>query len=115
MQSHKSHSDFTSTNLSSTEKELAYEEAFAQLQSILKDEEHTILKMATINCVLRQALPYYFWTGFYLVHKGALVVGPYQGTLAALAVGAGAAISANANAAVVTITAVFTLIVLKTI
>ena len=40
--------------------------------------------MASINCILRENLPYYFWTGFYLVHNGELIVGPYQGTLGCL-------------------------------
>jgi L-methionine (R)-S-oxide reductase len=70
--------------LSSSEKIAAYEDATRQLDSLLTGESHLILKMATINCVLREALPYYFWVGFYLAHEGALVVGPYQGTLGCL-------------------------------
>jgi L-methionine (R)-S-oxide reductase len=70
--------------LSSAEKADAYEDAIRQLDSILAGESHMILKMATINCVLREALPYYFWVGFYLVDNGELVVGPYQGTLGCL-------------------------------
>ncbi|HET9896454.1 MAG TPA: GAF domain-containing protein [Streptosporangiaceae bacterium] len=62
----------------------AYEDAERQLDSLLAGESHPILKMATINCVLREMLPYYFWVGFYLVHEGELVVGPYQGTLGCL-------------------------------
>jgi GAF domain-containing protein len=70
--------------LSPAEKAVAYENAIRQLDSILAGETHLILKMATINCVLREALPYYFWVGFYLAHDGELVVGPYQGTLGCL-------------------------------
>lgn len=40
--------------------------------------------MATINCILKDNFPYYFWTGFYLVENGELIVGPYQGTLGCL-------------------------------
>jgi L-methionine (R)-S-oxide reductase len=69
---------------SPAEKMGAYEDAIRQLDSLLAGESHIILKMATINCVLREALPYYFWVGFYLVHDGELVVGPYQGTLGCL-------------------------------
>ena len=75
---------YKSEVLSPAEKTGAYEDAIRQLDSILADESHMILKMATINCVLREALPYYFWVGFYLVHDGELVVGPYQGTLGCL-------------------------------
>jgi L-methionine (R)-S-oxide reductase len=75
---------YVSETLSPAEKALAYENAIRQLDSLLAGESHVILKMATINCVLREALPYYFWVGFYLVHEEELVVGPYQGTLGCL-------------------------------
>lgn len=65
-------------------KAAAYEEAAAQLDALLAGESHPVLKMATINGVLRAALPYYYWVGFYLVHQGELIVGPYQGTLGCL-------------------------------
>lgn len=67
--------------MSTKGKEVAYKDVIKSLDAILKGETHPILKMATINCILREALPYYFWTGFYLVHEGELIVGPYQGTL----------------------------------
>jgi L-methionine (R)-S-oxide reductase len=75
---------YKSEVLSSAEKTVAYEDAIRQLDLLLAGEEHLILKMATINCVLREALPYYFWVGFYLVHDEELLVGPYQGTLGCL-------------------------------
>lgn len=70
--------------LTAAEKTVAYEDAMRQLESILAGESHLILKMATINGVLREALPYFYWVGFYLVHQQELVVGPYQGTLGCL-------------------------------
>jgi len=84
MQTKTSRFDFKSINLSAGEKEVLYKEVMKELDAILKGETHQILKMSTINCLLREALPYYFWTGFYLVHEGELVVGPYQGTLGCL-------------------------------
>jgi L-methionine (R)-S-oxide reductase len=75
---------YKSEVLSVVEKTVAYEDAVGQLDALLAGESHPIMKMATINCVLREALPYYFWVGFYLVHDGELVVGPYQGTLGCL-------------------------------
>jgi GAF domain-containing protein len=84
MQTKKSRFEFTSTNLTDAEKEKAYKEAIHEIDAILKDETYWILKMATINCILRETIPYYFWTGFYLVHNGKLVVGPYQGTFGCL-------------------------------
>lgn len=61
-----------------------YQQALTELKSLLENEEDTILKMATINCVLKTHLPYYFWVGFYLVKGNELLVGPYQGTLGCL-------------------------------
>lgn len=84
MQTQPSRFTFESTNLSRAEKEKAYEKVSREIDAVLQGETHQILKMSTINCLLREALPYYFWTGFYLVHEGALVVGPYQGTMGCL-------------------------------
>ena len=51
----------------------------------VEGETDTTLKMATINCLLKTYLPYYYWVGFY-VKSGdrRLSVGPYQGTLGCL-------------------------------
>jgi GAF domain-containing protein len=96
MQTTPSRFDYTSRNLSTPEKESAYTEVSHQLEVILEGEEHSILKMATINCILREALPYYFWTGFYLVHNGELIVGPYQGTLGCLHIAFGKGVCGTA-------------------
>jgi len=66
------------------DKSKAYELAIDQIDSMLEGESHPIAKMATIVCILREHLPYYFWTGFYLVYDQELIVGPYQGTFGTL-------------------------------
>ncbi|HEY0157196.1 MAG TPA: GAF domain-containing protein [Thermoanaerobaculia bacterium] len=43
-----------------------------------------IALMATINSVLANRFPYYFWTGFYRVCGERLMVGPYIGTVGCL-------------------------------
>ena len=78
------------------QKKEAYQLALKQIDSVLAGESHMILKMATINCVLRENLPYYFWTGFYLVHDGELIVGPYQGTLGCLHISFGKGVCGTA-------------------
>jgi len=98
MQIKKSRFEFDSINLSETEKEKAYEQVISELDSVLKGETHTILKMSTINCILRERLPYYFWTGFYLVHDGELIVGPYQGTMGCLHIAFGKGVCGTAAA-----------------
>lgn len=66
------------------QKHEAYQKAMADIDAILAGESQMILKMATINCVLQEHFPAFFWVGFYCVHNGGLVVGPYQGTLGCL-------------------------------
>lgn len=75
---------FLRNSMTKEEKTEIYEGAIKAIRSLLQGEQHQILKMSSIICVLKERLPYYFWTGFYLVYKGELVVGPYQGTLGCL-------------------------------
>ncbi len=39
-------------------------------------------RMATAAALLHHKMPHFFWTGFYRLQGGDLVVGPYQGPLA---------------------------------
>lgn len=73
-----------SVNMSTPQKRAAYEEAVRAIDANLEGETDLILKMATINCILKTFLTYYYWVGFYLVRDGRLSVGPYQGTLGCL-------------------------------
>ena len=73
-----------SKNLTPTEKKAAYEEVLPAIAANLFGETDEILKMVTINCLLKTFFPYYYWVGFYLVKNGRLSVGPYQGTLGCL-------------------------------
>ncbi|WP_373549701.1 GAF domain-containing protein [Haliscomenobacter sp.] len=73
-----------SLNLDTEAKKAAYEQAVVAIDANLEGETDRILKMATINSVLKTYLPYYYWAGFYVVKNGRLSVGPYQGTLGCL-------------------------------
>lgn len=73
-----------SKNLEVDEKRAAYEQAVIGIDANLQGESNMILKMATINCILKTYLPYFYWVGFYLVNDQKLSVGPYQGTLGCL-------------------------------
>lgn len=73
-----------SKNLERAAKIEAYKQAETAINANLDDETQGILKMATINCILKTFLPYYYWVGFYIVHEEKLIVGPYQGTLGCL-------------------------------
>ncbi len=74
-----------SKNLSREEKETAYAQIEKDFKATIAGERDPILKMSTLNCLLKTYLPYAYWVGFYL-HSGPerLSVGPYQGTLGCL-------------------------------
>lgn len=40
--------------------------------------------MSTVAAVLHHKFDYFFWTGFYLLQDGELIVGPYQGPVACI-------------------------------
>jgi L-methionine (R)-S-oxide reductase len=66
-------------------KEDRYREIAAQVETVLAPERDLLASMATMVCLLHNALPYYFWTGFYRrVGPTRLLVGPYQGTMGCL-------------------------------
>jgi L-methionine (R)-S-oxide reductase len=71
--------------LNPEEKRARYEEIEAQLASVLDGEDDLLAAMASIVCLLHNAFPYYYWTGFYRrVAEAELLVGPYQGTMGCL-------------------------------
>jgi L-methionine (R)-S-oxide reductase len=69
-------------------KEAAYDECFKSIAAIWRDEGGPMLDdivlMATINSVLAHRFPHFYWTGFYRVCGGRLIVGPYIGTVGCL-------------------------------
>jgi len=65
-------------------KEERYRRIKNQIKGLIKDIDNPLSRMATINAVLHFKIPGFFWTGFYLLNNGELLVGPYQGTLACL-------------------------------
>ena len=61
-----------------------YGRIFDQLQELLKEQPNLTARMATVAAVLHNKMDYFFWTGFYLLDGGELIVGPYQGSLACI-------------------------------
>jgi len=68
----------------SNKKAARYERIYNQLQELVMKSHDTIARMATIASVLHNKMDGFFWTGFYLLNKGELIVGPYQGPVACL-------------------------------
>ena len=61
-----------------------YARVYDQLNSLLKPYSNQIAAMSTIASVLHHKFDYFFWTGFYLLTDGELIVGPYQGSVACI-------------------------------
>ena len=59
-----------------------YKRIYIQLKGLCQNTSNPISRMATVAAILHHKMPHFFWTGFYLLDNGELIVGPYQGPLA---------------------------------
>ena len=77
-----------------------YREVASQIAAVIDGEPSRTARYATAACLLSQAFPHYFWTGFYVRDgmRDELVVGPYQGTLGCLRIPFGKGVCGTAAA-----------------
>ncbi len=61
-----------------------YERIHAQLEGLFTDVADPISRMGSASALLHHKMPHFFWTGFYRLVDGDLIVGPYQGPLACM-------------------------------
>jgi L-methionine (R)-S-oxide reductase len=59
-----------------------YKRIYIQLEDLCQNTNNPISRMATVAAILHHKMPHFFWTGFYILDFGELMVGPYQGPLA---------------------------------
>lgn len=62
-------------------KEEKYQELIPQLEAVISSETDVIANMANMASMLHETFGFW-WTGFYRVVDGMLVLGPFQGPLA---------------------------------
>lgn len=55
-----------------------------QLAALYAKVDDPLSRMASAAAVLHAKMPHFFWTGFYRLQAGDLLVGPYQGPLACM-------------------------------
>jgi len=67
-----------------TKKLNRYNRVYEQLEVLLKNSYDPVSNQATIVALLHAKFDYFFWTGFYRLVNGELIVGPYQGSLACI-------------------------------
>ena len=58
-----------------------YQETYKQIESVLSGESDQIANMANMAALLHEGFGFW-WTGFYIVKDGQLVLGPFQGPVA---------------------------------
>lgn len=63
------------------EKRDKYEMLYRQLESLLNGETDEIANMANTAALIHETFGFW-WTGFYIVKDGQLVLGPFQGPVA---------------------------------
>jgi GAF domain-containing protein len=80
----------------SSEKTRLYAEAERRISGLLDGEPDAVARMAGVVAVLHGMMPHFFWTGFYRVVGGGLVIGPYQGTPGCARIGWGRGVCGTA-------------------
>jgi len=61
-----------------------YDRIAAQLSELYAKTRDPQARMASASALLHHKMPHFFWTGFYRLEGGDLVVGPYQGPIACM-------------------------------
>lgn len=61
-----------------------YSRIYNQIQDLLEPGFGPVASMSTIVAVLHHKMDYFFWTGFYMLDEGELIVSAYQGPVACI-------------------------------
>lgn len=67
--------------IASGSKSEKYAALLPQIASVVESESDTIANMANVAAMIHETFGFW-WTGFYRVQEGVLVLGPFQGPLA---------------------------------
>ena len=68
--------------MTNSKKAGRYERIIIQLEGLLSKPGDINSRMATISSVLHHKMDGFFWTGFYMLNNGELIVRVYQGPVA---------------------------------
>ena len=77
------------------EKKEQYEELLPQLAALIDGEDEEVSVLANVAAALHETF-HWWWTGFYLVRKGELRLGPFQGPVACMHIGFGCGVCGTA-------------------
>lgn len=78
--------------MESTDYRLMYEQA----AEIIRTEPHYVSALSNLSALLFQSMEGINWAGFYLMDRGSLVVGPFQGKTACIRIEIGEGVCGTA-------------------
>ena len=67
----------------------------AQIRALIEGEKDAIAMMANVCAAIHETMGF-FWTGFYRVQDGELILGPFQGPVACMHIGFGRGVCGTA-------------------
>lgn len=73
---------FQTTKINTNDKSKFYKLLIQQVEGLLSTETDLIANTANLSSLLYHSLDQVNWTGFYLLQKDELVLGPFQGQVA---------------------------------
>ncbi len=76
-------------------KEEQYSLVYKQIASLIAGENDAVSVMANISAMLHDSFGFW-WTGFYRVEGGELILGPFQGPVACMHIGYGKGVCGTA-------------------
>ncbi|MBE9468714.1 MAG: GAF domain-containing protein [Bacteroidetes bacterium] len=70
--------------MNSNKKLNRYKRIYGQFENLLTKSDDFEAHMATLLAILHHKIDYFFWTGFYFLKDGKLIVKMYQGPVACM-------------------------------
>lgn len=83
-------------NIYPDDKKECYDLIHKQLKSLLEGEIYTSANLSNASALLNGALKDINWVGFYLMHEGELLLGPFQGKTACVHIALGRGVCGTA-------------------
>jgi L-methionine (R)-S-oxide reductase len=80
------------------DKAARYAELLPQLRALLDGEPDLIANLANTAAALRECIAAASWVGFYVMRRGELVLGPFQGKVACVRIALGRGVCGTAAA-----------------
>ena len=73
-----------------------YQLLVEQAEAIIETEPHYVAALSNISALICESLDRLNWAGFYLMDRGSLLVGPFQGKTACIRIGIGKGVCGTA-------------------